>query len=87
MFLLIVLHFRDHTLGLPGTKLKKKTWTESVSELYRPRGSRLSEKLVPTFAERACHVVSVTDPCGRILGFIDRVNQLHNNIIKGYTGL
>jgi hypothetical protein len=27
---------------------------------------------VQTFAERGCHVVSVTDPYGRILGFLDR---------------
>jgi hypothetical protein len=29
-------------------------------------------KLVPTFADTRCHVVSVTDPYGRILGFLDR---------------
>jgi hypothetical protein len=29
-------------------------------------------KLVPTFADRGCHVVSVTDPYGHILGFLDR---------------
>jgi hypothetical protein len=33
---------------------------------------RLSVKLVPTFADRGCHVVSVTDPYGRNLGFLDR---------------
>jgi hypothetical protein len=27
-------------------------------------------KLVPTFADRGCHVVSMTDPYGRILGFL-----------------
>jgi hypothetical protein len=27
---------------------------------------------VPTFADRGCHVVSVTDPYGRILGFLDQ---------------
>jgi hypothetical protein len=27
---------------------------------------------LPTFADRGCHVVSVTDPYGRILGFLDR---------------
>jgi hypothetical protein len=27
---------------------------------------------VPTFADRGCHVVSVTDPYGGILSFIDR---------------
>jgi hypothetical protein len=31
----------------------------------------LSVKLVPTFADRECHVVSVTDPYGRNLGFLD----------------
>jgi hypothetical protein len=33
---------------------------------------RLSAKLVPTFADRGCLVVSTTDPHGRILGFLDR---------------
>jgi CBS-domain-containing membrane protein len=47
-------------------------WPESVSELYRPSDHRLSSKLVPTFADRGCHVVSVTDPHGRILGFLDQ---------------
>jgi hypothetical protein len=32
----------------------------------------LSEKLVPTFADRGCRVVSATDPHGRILGFLDQ---------------
>jgi hypothetical protein len=33
--------------------------------------SRLSAKLVPTFADRGCHVVSMTDPHRRNLGFLD----------------
>jgi CBS-domain-containing membrane protein len=33
---------------------------------------RLSMKLLPTFANRGCHVVSVTDSYGRIVGFLDR---------------
>jgi hypothetical protein len=33
---------------------------------------RLSAKLMPTFADRRCRVVSSTDPHGRILGFLDR---------------
>jgi hypothetical protein len=32
----------------------------------------LLAKLVPAFAERQCHVVSVTDLYGRILSFLDR---------------
>jgi hypothetical protein len=38
----------------------------------RPSDSRLSAKLLSTFADRGCHVVSVTDPHGRIPGFIVR---------------
>jgi hypothetical protein len=45
-------------------------WSSVVN--YRPSDRRLSAKLVPTFADRGCHVVSVTDPYGRILGFLDR---------------
>jgi hypothetical protein len=36
-------------------------------ELYRPSDRRLSAKLVPTFADRGYHVVSVADPYGRIV--------------------
>jgi hypothetical protein len=63
-------------MGLPGgsgTTIRQKTpWPESASELYRPSDHRLSAKLVPTFEHRGCHVVSVTDPYGRNLGFLDR---------------
>jgi hypothetical protein len=45
---------------------------ESASELYRQSDRRSSAKLVPTSADRGCHVVCVTDPYGRILGFLDR---------------
>jgi hypothetical protein len=31
----------------------------------------MSEKLLPTFADRGCHVVSVTSTYDRILGFLD----------------
>jgi hypothetical protein len=51
---------------------KQTSWPESASELYRPSDRRLSEKLVPTFADRGCHLVSVTDSYGPILGFLDR---------------
>jgi hypothetical protein len=46
-------------------------WLEFASELYWPSDRRLSAKLVQTFADRWCHVISVTDPYGRILGFLD----------------
>jgi hypothetical protein len=47
-------------------------WPESASELHRPSDRRLLAKLLPTFADRGYHVVSVMDPYGRILGFLDR---------------
>jgi hypothetical protein len=53
----------------PSHSNKKTPWSESASKLYRPGDRRLSEKLVPTFADRGNHVVSVTDPYGRILVF------------------
>jgi hypothetical protein len=53
-------------------KKKKTPWSESASELYRPSDRRLLAKRLPTCAERGCHAVSVTDPYGRILGFLER---------------
>jgi hypothetical protein len=48
--------------------LKLQTpWLYSASELYRPSGRRLSSKLVSTFADRGCRVVSAIDTHGRIL--------------------
>jgi hypothetical protein len=58
-------------LNSPGIIKKLTRWPESMGTLYRPSDSRLSAKLVSTFADRVCHVVSVTDPHGRILGFLD----------------
>jgi hypothetical protein len=43
---------------------------ESASDLYRLSDSCLPAKLVPTFADRGYHMVSVTDPYGRIVGFL-----------------
>jgi hypothetical protein len=54
-------------------KKKTSSMVESASELYRPSDRRLSAKWLPTFADRGCDVVSVTDPYGRILGFLDRL--------------
>jgi hypothetical protein len=44
----------------------------SPRAIYRPSDRCLSAKLMPAFENRRCHVVSVTDPYGRILGFLDR---------------
>jgi hypothetical protein len=53
-------------------ELKKTPWSESASELYRPSDRRLSAKWLPTFADRGWYVVSLTDPYGRILSFLDK---------------
>jgi hypothetical protein len=37
-----------------------------------PTDRRLSAKWLPTFADKGCHVIRVTNPYGRILGFLDR---------------
>jgi hypothetical protein len=53
--------------------VKNTPHLESASELYRPSSDRLlSAKLVPTFTDKGCHVVSMTDPYCSILGFLDR---------------
>jgi hypothetical protein len=57
-------------------KTKQTPWPESARELYRPSDRRLSEKLVPTFADRGRHMVSVTYPYGRNLGFLYRGKML-----------
>jgi hypothetical protein len=56
---------KDNGIGKPPS-------LESASELYQPSDRRFSVKLVPTFTDRGCDVVSVMDTYGRILAFLDR---------------
>jgi hypothetical protein len=63
---------RDKDRYMHKLKRNQTPWPESASELYRPSDRRLSANLVPTFADRGCHVVSVADPYVNILGFLDR---------------
>jgi hypothetical protein len=55
---------------LPIPNHLKKLHGLSPRANYTEGDRRLSAKWLPTFADRKCHVVSVTDPYGRILGFI-----------------
>jgi hypothetical protein len=55
---------------------KQTPWPESATELYWPGDRLLSAKLVATFADRGRYVVSVTDPYGCTLGFLDRSNYI-----------
>jgi hypothetical protein len=56
-------------------KREKTPWLQSTGELYRPSDRRMSAKLVAIFADSGCHVVSVTDPYGCNLGFLDRLEE------------
>jgi hypothetical protein len=58
-------------LSITYGKLKKNPRPQSSSELYRPTCRRLPTKLMRTFANRGCRVVSMTDPYCRIPGFLD----------------
>jgi hypothetical protein len=67
-----ITHFQLVQRSKRGSIKKKTPWSESTSELYRPSDRRLSAKWLPTFPDGGHHVVSVTDPYGRIFGFLDR---------------
>jgi hypothetical protein len=47
--------------------LFRTRWVDNLEEGLERSDRRLSAKLVPTFADRECHVVSVTDPYGRMI--------------------
>jgi hypothetical protein len=68
--------FRECQVWIPDETLSRghllAPWPESESEPYRQNDRRLSAKLMPTFADRWCCVVSTTDLYDRILGFPDR---------------
>jgi hypothetical protein len=59
----------------------KTPWPESASELYRPSDRRLLAKLVSTFVNRGCHVVSVTDSYGHILEFLGRSSYFFFQVV------
>jgi hypothetical protein len=72
-FTFYLSHLPANNGALEGECSHKQTpWSESASELYRPSDRRFAAKWLPTFADKGCHVVSVTDSYGRILGFLDR---------------
>jgi hypothetical protein len=67
--------FKDHIrlmITLLLLLLKKLHGLSPRANYTRTSDRRLSAKRLPTFADKGCHVVSVTDPYGRILGFLDR---------------
>jgi hypothetical protein len=53
------------------TERKRTTPTERERTIPTERPQLVGE-VRPIFADTGCHVISVTDPYGRNLGFIDR---------------
>jgi hypothetical protein len=62
---------RYWTEGLHPSERQSGSDRVIILELYRPNDRRLSAKLVPNFENRGCRVVSVMDPYGSILRFLD----------------
>jgi hypothetical protein len=52
-----------------------------MSELYRLSNRRLSAKLVPTFEDKGCRVVSTIYPHGRILVFLELFLSSSSSIV------
>jgi hypothetical protein len=50
-----------------------------------PNNRRLSAKLVPTFADRRCHVVSTTDPYVCILDFYTGATTFSSKQLLDFT--
>jgi hypothetical protein len=56
-------------------RLLLRLYRKEKTKKMRPSDRRLLAKSVPNPANRGCHVVSVTDPHGCILGLLDRVKE------------
>jgi hypothetical protein len=54
------------------TKIQNKSFFSSLNMLRKCIATHQFSALVPTFPDRGYHVVSVTDPYGRNLNFLDR---------------
>jgi hypothetical protein len=65
----------DQEISKASTEVLKKTKLHGLSPRanYTDRAKATCQRSdCKLFADRRCHVVSVTDPYGRILGFIDK---------------
>jgi hypothetical protein len=67
------MHLSRSTKYLLTKKTKTKLHGLSPRANYTDRETAACRRIdCRLFADRGCHVVSVTDPYGRILGFLDR---------------
>jgi hypothetical protein len=67
-----ILFLGDSFISTRGLRTKLRGLSPRANYILTESGLRLSAKLVPTFADRGCRVVSATDPHSRVLGFLDR---------------
>jgi hypothetical protein len=72
-------HSRTHTNTHAHTNTNTNTHTHTLKKIrgMSPRGNYTNRatatgEISDSFCDYRCHVVSVTDPYGRILGFLDR---------------
>jgi hypothetical protein len=67
---------RDEATGLHNEELHKKNFVPSVRKWTIPteRPPLVSEVSANFFADRGCHVASMMDPYGGIVGFLDRTH-------------
>jgi CBS-domain-containing membrane protein len=64
-----MLHESSYVM-LPLLQVKLYSIYAVTNPVARVRERTIATELVPTFADRGCHVVSATDPYGRIHGFL-----------------
>jgi hypothetical protein len=75
---------KEHKLQVIESKLRRNVLNhhndsmalQSASGPYLSSDRRLSTKLVPTFADRGCHVVRAANPHGRNFDFLDRSSSI-----------
>jgi hypothetical protein len=70
--------FMSTLAAMKGRYKSKKKKLRGLSPRANYTDRRLSEKLVPTFADRGCRVVSATDPHSRILCFLDLATTIYS---------
>jgi hypothetical protein len=61
----LLVTYMSHINGSKKKKLNSVACSPQANYTARASGRRLLAKLVPTFADRGCHVVSATNPRGR----------------------
>jgi hypothetical protein len=79
----VLLGLMSHFFSLSSCLIKTKLRGLSSRAKYTDRATAACQKkLVPFFADRECHVVSVKDPDGCIFDFLDRTSRIQRTQIN-----